>query len=106
MVSAMKRFEVTFMIPHTGRRPRKTVLIITDTDLAVTKPLVKSLDIDAFSFAEAVQGNHACALTVLFIAFPYVRIYCGQTIDVFFATEDINNPIFVNTLLRTTVLFV
>ena len=69
-----------FMMSHSGRHPRKTVLIITDTDLAATKPLVKSLDIDAFSFAEAVQGNHAFALTVMFIAFPYVRIYCGQTL--------------------------
>jgi hypothetical protein len=71
-----------FMIPHTGRHPRKTLLIITDIDPAATKPLVKSLDPDAFSFAEAVQGNHAFALTVMFIAFPYVRIYCGQTLVV------------------------
>jgi hypothetical protein len=71
-----------FMMPCSGRHPRKTLLIITDTDLAATKPLVKSLGLDAFSFAEAVQSNNAFVLTVMFIAFPYVRIYCRQTLVV------------------------
>lgn len=47
-------------------------------------------------------------LAVMFIAFPYVRIYCGQTPVVthssFWPQKYINNTIFVNTLSRTVIL--
>ena len=43
----------------------------------------------------------------MFIAFPYVRIYCGQTPVVthssFWPQKYINNTIFVNTLSRTVI---
>ena len=46
-------------------------------------------------------------LAVMFIAFPYVRIYCGQTPVVthssFWPQKYINNTIFVNTLSRTVI---